>query len=105
MLFPVPRAGSGGLFLWGRGYNNGPDLSRPHLVSGSQRFDQVSLGWRHGLALTGVFTTIFLNVCVMLGYVTVILKQLVLFVGSWFSIGCFAHSINDFLPLVVHDWR
>lgn len=41
----------GDLFLWGRGYNDGPDSQQPHLSHSGLKLIQVSLGWRHGLAL------------------------------------------------------
>ncbi|KAG0590970.1 hypothetical protein KC19_1G139700 [Ceratodon purpureus] len=44
--------GRGKLFLWGRGYNDSPDSPKPRLADMGLKLCQVSLGWRHGLALT-----------------------------------------------------
>ena len=41
------------MFLWGRGYNDAPDFSQPRLAHTGLKLCQVSLGWRHGLALAG----------------------------------------------------
>lgn len=46
-------AGRGEMFLWGRGYNDAPDFSQPRLAHIGLKLCQVSLGWRHGLALAG----------------------------------------------------
>jgi hypothetical protein len=41
------------MFFWGRGYNDAPDSSEPRLAHIGLKLCQVSLGWRHGLALAG----------------------------------------------------
>lgn len=46
-------AGRGDMFLWGRGYNDAPDSHQPHRARMGLKLCQVSVGWRHGLALTG----------------------------------------------------
>lgn len=43
--------GRGEMFLWGRGYNDASDFSEPRLAHTGLKLCQVSLGWRHGLAL------------------------------------------------------
>lgn len=40
--------------MWGRGYNESPDSHEPHHADLGVKFRQISLGWRHGLALTGI---------------------------------------------------
>jgi hypothetical protein len=51
--------------------------------------------------LSQVFSLqIFNHLCVMPGYVTVILQLMVLFVGSWFSVGCSAYTCCACLEVV-----
>ncbi|KAJ7953743.1 ultraviolet-B receptor UVR8 [Quillaja saponaria] len=43
----------GHLYTWGRGYNGLSDAHLPQRLGSSMCFTQATLGWNHGLALTG----------------------------------------------------
>jgi hypothetical protein len=45
---------TGQLYLWGRGFCNNRDMSIPCAAALGVEICQVSLGWRHGLAISGV---------------------------------------------------
>ncbi|CAK9214357.1 unnamed protein product [Sphagnum troendelagicum] len=60
---------TGQLYLWGRGFCNNRDMSIPCAAALGVEICQVSLGWSHGLAISGASLSLSLisaNVCIAL---------------------------------------